>query len=150
MMKQLRLIMNRQPRQHGSLSILHATLLLLTLPFLADIGSIDWGPAWYQLSYPQALSGKLLPEDPNVVSISATTGVVRISAGVEMALPLVDPGELIPYLESRPAGILSKPVVIHADRSTRYDRIDEVLTALKSAGVREVYFFTDLPEPTNA
>jgi biopolymer transport protein ExbD len=92
----------------------------------------------------------VLPENPNIVSISATTGVVRISDGVEMALPLVEAGELIPYLKSRPEGTRSKPVVIHADRSTRYDRIDEVLAALKLAGVREVYFFTDLPEPTNA
>jgi len=142
--------MDRRPRHHGSLSILHATLLLLTLPFLSDVASIDWGPACYRLSYPRAVSGMVLPENPNIVSISATTGVVRISDGVEMALPLVEAGELIPYLKSRPEGTRSKPVVIHADRSTRYDRIDEVLAALKLAGVREVYFFTDLPEPTNA
>ena len=142
-MLRLKLNMRRRPLRSSALPIIQGTLLLLCLPFVADLPSMEWEVSCPRIDFPRAASAPMLPLGLPVLSLGQHS--TRLSDGTGPSLPLADLSELTSFFRYRLASGESMSVVIAANRETAYQRIDEVLGALQSARVRTVYFFTDPP-----
>jgi hypothetical protein len=123
-----------------------ALILLLAAPFLLDLNIP--GLRCYRGKYrpAEAATGKRLPDTAAVISVSRE-GVVRVSSGEEMALPITTPEELHQFVENIASTFPERAFVLKIDKEIPYASVDQVLAALKAAGVHDVYFHTVLPIP---
>lgn len=82
-----------------------------------------------------------VPEDSAYVSVTET-GFIRVSSGEEISVQVPSAEEVF----SMASGVMSrdpnKAFVLKADRGVPYSAVDEVIDALKRAGVRNVYLLS--------
>jgi hypothetical protein len=125
--------------------LLTALILLLAAPFLLDLNLP--GLRCYRGNYrpAQAVTGERLPDIAAVISISRQ-GVVRVSPGQEMSLPVTSSEELRRFVDDVISTYPGRAFVLKIDKEIPYEKVDEVLAALKAAGVHDVYFHTVLPD----
>ncbi len=122
-----------------------AMLLLLSAPFLLDLNVP--GLACYRGLYrpPTALTGSRLPDVAAVISVNRH-GITRVSSGEEMSLPVADAKELAEAVDAIVLAFPGRPFVLKVDREIRYQQVQQVLSILDQAGVRSLYFHTELPD----
>ena len=94
-----------------------------------------------QVELPQTSIRLEVPEDSAYVSVTET-GFIRVSSGDEISFQVPGPEEVF----SMASGVISrdpnKAFVLKADRNVPYKSVDEVIDALKRAGVRNVYLLS--------
>lgn len=124
--------------------LLTSLLLLLSAPFLLDLNLP--GIRCYRGKYraPRALTGTRLPNTAAIVSIGRQ-GIIRVSPGDEMSLPLASDDELLRFTDYIVSSYPDRPFVLKIDKDISYARVDMVLSTLKQARVKDVYFHTELP-----
>ena len=126
------------------LPLLHATLVLLWLPFWVDLSTVQWGLKCFWPDYPRAVSGSVIPVGIPSASISRS-GTLYVQCCNEMALPVSDLSEVTVFFRDMVGNKNQRAVVVRAPRETPYSRIDELFSIMKEAGVQQVYLFTELP-----
>ena len=125
--------------------LLTALLLVLSAPFLLDLNIP--GLSCYRGRYrpPTAVTGPRLPDAAAVISINRH-GIIRISSGEEMSLPVADQKELADAVSAIASAFPDRPFVLKIDREIRYEKVQLVLSTIDQAGVKKVYFHTELPD----
>lgn len=83
-----------------------------------------------------------IPKDSAFVSITKD-GVIRVSSGKEMSLPVGSDEEVVTFASNVVAETPDKAFVIKADKGTKYDHVDKVLDALKQAKARVIYLLSE-------
>jgi len=77
------------------------------------------------------------PTDPNGPE------KIRVSTGEDMALPVRSQEEIITFAQTVVARDPNKQFVIKADSAVHYEKIDEVLDALKQSKVKVIYLLSE-------
>lgn len=128
----------------GKWMLLSAVLVLLSAPFLLDLNIP--GESYYGGTYraPTAVTGPRLPDKAAYVGIRRS-GQLWISDGDHMSLPVADENELRTAVEYVTASFPGRPFILKIDKDTRYEKVDRLVSLLRSAGVRMIYFHTELP-----
>ena len=128
--------------------LLTTLLLLLASPYFLDFRIIE--TVCYRGRYrpAEAVTGKGLPDKAAFISINRN-GVVRVSTGEDMSLPTTSTEELHVFVESVVSTYPERPFVLKIDKDIPYESVDDVLAALKDAGVHQVFFHSVLPDPPN-
>jgi biopolymer transport protein ExbD len=124
--------------------LLSALLLLLSAPFLLDLDSLHHHNQNRRLELPAAVSSVRLPDLAAIISIGKG-GVVRVSNGEEMSLPVADETELGRFVSYLLADYPDRPFVLVIDRDTPYATVAMVLSVMRESGAGQVYFHTVLP-----
>ncbi len=129
----------------GRWVLLTTLILLLAMPFLLDLNIPEL--RCYRGNYrpAQAVTGTRLPDTAAVISVSRG-GAVRVSTGEEMSLPVTSREELHGFVDYVVSTYPERAFVLKLDKEIPYEMVDHVLTALKAAGVHDVYFHTVLPD----
>jgi len=83
-----------------------------------------------------------IPKDAAFISVSKE-GVIRVSSGKEMSLPVGSDEEVLTFASNVVAETPDKAFVIKADKGTKYDHVDKVLDALKQAKARVIYLLSE-------
>lgn len=127
--------------------LLTALILFLSAPFLLDLNVPE--TRFYMGRYrpAESVTGKRLPDTAAFISINRF-GAVRVSTGEEMSLPITSPEELHEFVEYVASTYPERAFVLRIDKEIPYESVDQVLTALRAAGVHEVYFHSVLPNPS--
>jgi biopolymer transport protein ExbD len=124
--------------------LLSALLLLLSAPFLLDL-KIPYLRCYRgKLVLPAAVTSVRLPDLAAKISIGKS-GVVRVSDGEEMSLPISDLTELGRFVSNLLADHPDRPFVLVIDRDTPYAKVAMVLSVMRESGAGQVYFHTVLP-----
>lgn len=95
---------------------------------------------------PEAVTGPLLPDKAAVVSPNRH-GIVRISSGEQMSLPVSTDEELLAAVRHIMADYPGRPFVLKFDRDTPYGTVQGLLAVLREGGAGTVFFDTELPSP---
>lgn len=83
-----------------------------------------------------------IPKDAAFISVTKE-GVIRVSSGKEMSLPVGSNEEVVTFASNVVAETPDKAFVIKADKGTKYDHVDKVLDALKQAKARVIYLLSE-------
>jgi biopolymer transport protein ExbD len=126
--------------------LLTTLVLLLSAPFFLDFTIVENSPVGHRYYRPaEAWTGERLPDTAAFIYVNSR-GYIRVSSGEEMSLPISTSEELDEFVESVVSTFPERPFILKIDNEIPYERVDEILTALKTAGVHEVFFLTVLPE----
>jgi len=83
-----------------------------------------------------------IPKEAAFISID-TSGMVRVSTGKEMSLPVGSNEEVVTFASNVVAGDPAKEFVIKADAGVRYEHVDNVLDALKQAKAKVIFLLSE-------
>jgi len=95
-----------------------------------------------QVQLPKTWVRTDIPKDAAFISVSKE-GVIRVSSGKEMSLPVGSDEEVLTFASNVVAETPDKAFVIKADKGTKYDHVDKVLDALKQAKARVIYLLSE-------
>jgi biopolymer transport protein ExbD len=95
-----------------------------------------------QVVLPKTMVRHNIPKEAAFVSIDKA-GVVRVSSGKEMSLPVGSDEEVQSFAANVVAANPYKEFVIKADKGVKYEAFDHVLDALKQAKVRVIYLLSE-------
>ena len=94
-----------------------------------------------QVQLPKTWVRTEIPKKSAYISIDKT-GVIRVSTGEEMSLPVSSDEEVLSFAANVVATDPTKPFVIKADQETKYEYVDKVLDALKQAKARVIFLLS--------
>ncbi len=95
-----------------------------------------------QVNLPKTWVRKTVPKTAAYISITKD-GVIRVSSGKEMSLPVGSDEEVVTFASNVVAETPNKAFVIKADKDTKYEHVDKVLDALKQAKARVIYLLSE-------
>jgi len=132
-----------QPPAWSRFAVLCALLVLLCGLLMVDWNSFTtWGRS--DIEVPRGVTSSPLPDNAAWVIVDAT-GIVRISSGDEMRLPVSSDEELRTAVRHIVAKYPDRPFVLEIDRDTPYAKVEALLAVLREGGAGKVYFHTELP-----
>jgi len=95
-----------------------------------------------QVQLPKTWVRTDIPKEAAFVSIDPQ-GVIRVSTGKEMSLPVSSDEEVLSFAANVVASDPNKPFVIKADKGVKYERVDKVLDALKQAKAKVIFLLSE-------
>ena len=95
-----------------------------------------------QVQLPKTWVRTDIPKESAYISIDSD-GIVRVSTGKEMSLPVSSDEEVLSFAANVVASDPNKPFVLKADKGVKYDRVDKVLDALKQAKARVIFLLSE-------
>ncbi len=95
-----------------------------------------------QVKLPKTTVRTNIPKEAAFVSIDKA-GVIRVSTGKEMSLPVSSDEEVVTFASNVVAQNPDKEFVIKADGSTKYEYVDRVLDALKQAKAKIIFLLSE-------
>ena len=124
------------------MALLTALLVLLCSPYFFDWTMMERGCP--RADVPEAITGVRLPQPAAVVSIDEH-GVIRVSAGHEMSLPVCSRAEVRSFAEGVVAECPDLPFILKIDKHTRCGDVTSIVGILNAVGVKLVVFYTRFP-----
>lgn len=94
-----------------------------------------------QVQLPKTWVRSDIPKEAAYISIDKQ-GVIRVSTGKEMALPVGSDEEVVTFASNVVAEDPTKEFVIKADKGVKYEYVDKVLDALKQAKAKVIYLLS--------
>jgi len=95
-----------------------------------------------QVQLPETWVRTDIPKEAAFISVD-TAGVVRVSTGKEMSLPVGSDEEVVTFASNVVAGDPTKEFVIKADGDVKYEHVDKVLDALKQAKAKVIFLLSE-------
>ncbi len=95
-----------------------------------------------QVQLPKTWVRTDVPKESAYISIDSN-GIVRVSTGKEMSLPVSSDEEVLSFAANVVATDPSKPFVLKADKGVKYEQVDKVLDALKQAKARVIFLLSE-------
>ncbi len=95
-----------------------------------------------QVQLPKTWVRTEIPKEAAFISIDKA-GVIRVSTGKEMSLPVGSEEEVVTFASNVVAENPYKEFVVKADKDTKYDHVDKVLDALKQAKAKVIFLLSE-------
>jgi len=95
-----------------------------------------------QVKLPKTWVRTDIPKEAAFVSIDES-GVIRVSTGKEMSLPVGSDEEVVTFASNVVAADPNKEFVLKADKDTKYEHVDKVLDALKQAKAKVIFLLSE-------
>jgi biopolymer transport protein ExbD len=83
-----------------------------------------------------------VPKKAAYVSVN-DGGLIKVSSGEELSVPVPGVEDVLSFAAGVVASQPGKPFVLKADSNVRYEKIDQVIDALKQAKVEVIYLLSD-------
>jgi len=98
-----------------------------------------------KVTLPKTLVRSEIDKKAAVISVSPPKDgeIIRVSTGEEMSLPVSTKEEIITFASTVVAQDPNKQFVIKADSDVHYQKIDDILDALKQSKVKVIYLLSD-------
>ena len=95
-----------------------------------------------QVKLPKTWVRTDIPKEAAFISIDKN-GVIRVSTGKEMSLPVGSDEEVVTFASNVVAADPNKEFVLKADKDTKYENVDKVLDALKQAKAKVIFLLSE-------
>jgi len=98
-----------------------------------------------QMDLPETWIRKKVPDKAAVISIAPPDqgSTIRVSTGEEMALPVSTIEEVITFASTEVAKNPNREFILKADQNSPYQKVDEVLDALKQSKARYIFLLSE-------
>ena len=83
-----------------------------------------------------------IPKKAAYISVTEQ-GLVKVSSGEELSAPVPGVEDVLSFAAGVVASEPSKPFVLKADRNVPYEKIDQIIDALKQAKVQVIYLLSE-------